>query len=758
MAIRAPFLRTYWPLVLFFSLACLLLWRVVFSGEAFYPAQLLRHLDPWRTAYDSNDLPPWNGLMYDSVGQFYPWRKFAGESIRAGTIPLWNPYQFCGAPFVADSQSAVFYPGNFLYYVLPTATAAGWSVILHLVMAGAFMWIFLKGLGAAQASAALGGIAFAFSTWQVSWLHLPTFLATSCWLPLALHLTGRVVKETSWKRCAQLALVTGLCLLAGHLQIAFYVLLATILFAVFLLLQGTDKPRRIRIATMLACSLVVGALLAASQLLPTLELSRRSHRVSALSSAGYTAYVDYAPDPAALGTLFLPDLFGNPSRPATPYVGVNRGGRLFNYAEGAMYAGLATILLAAFCLLNRGPGRTALFLGPLALLSFLMALGTPLDKLLYFYIPGFGQSGSPGRVLVLWAFAVAALAGLGLDRLISGDTTSGKKLTQTVGAVLLIAIGAIALGARLRNSIDGGEWTQDLVRQVLLFVIAAGVMVSIVKRRAGAIWCAAPVALVAIDLFVTGYSYNPSAPIREVYPSTKLTEFLSSRAGHDRIMPVNRSWNFRPGPRAILPPNGAMAYGLRDVQGYDSLFPGSYKDFMNRLASPAPDASPQEVGNMVFAKNPANPLVKSCGVRLIVSREPLSLSDAIETFVDQAYVYELKDSVGRASARTAVDNGGSVPVTWLDDGPNGITVSSGNDMMSVDVRVADEMYPGWHAKVDGAEVPIENDTFVFRKVRIPPGTHTVLFKFEPASFRTGLYLMLAACSVIAGVFASGWRR
>jgi len=46
-----------------------------------------------------------------------------------------------------------------------------------------------------------------------------------------------------------------------------------------------------------------------------------------------------------------------------------------------------------------------------------MALGTPLDGLFYFYVPGFGQSGSPGRALVLWTFGMACIAGVGLDGL-----------------------------------------------------------------------------------------------------------------------------------------------------------------------------------------------------------------------------------------------------------------------------------------------------------------------------------------------------
>ena len=66
-----------------------------------------------------DSLPPWNPLRWDGIAQFYPWRNFAHDTIRSGYLPLWNPYQFCGTPFVANSQSAVFYPPNLLFYFCP---------------------------------------------------------------------------------------------------------------------------------------------------------------------------------------------------------------------------------------------------------------------------------------------------------------------------------------------------------------------------------------------------------------------------------------------------------------------------------------------------------------------------------------------------------------------------------------------------------------------------------------------------------------
>src|SRR5206468_1092403 len=129
--------------------------------------------------------------------------------------------------------------------------------------------------------AALGGITYCFSTWQVSWLHLPSFLATSCWLPLVLHLTIKVKEEATLKAAARLALAIGMTLLAGHLQIAFYVLLAAGLLALWPRANGlpTAAARgRVRAAALWMTAVLAGALLSMPQLLPSLELSKRSHR------------------------------------------------------------------------------------------------------------------------------------------------------------------------------------------------------------------------------------------------------------------------------------------------------------------------------------------------------------------------------------------------------------------------------------------------------------------------------------------------
>ena len=63
--------------------------------------------------------------------------------------------------------------------------------------------------------------------------------------------------------------------------------------------------------------------------------------------------------------------------------------------------------------------------------------------------------------------------------------------------------------------------------------------------------------------------------------------------------------------------------------------------------------------------------------------------------------------------------------------------------------LTDSYYPGWKARVYETEVPIARANYGFRAVALPPGKHVVTFRYEPATFRVGLFVALTALALLA---------
>ena len=758
---RARRLRAALPPLFLLLLPTLLLWRVVLLGDVFLPADLLRDIAPWR---DPAHLVPWNPLMWDGMAEFYPWRLFLSRTLHQGFLPLWNPYQFCGTPFAANSQSALFYPPNVLFALLPVARAFGASVWLHLALTGLLMYGFLRSgaVGVSRPAAALGSAVWQMSTWQVGWLALPTFLCVSCWLPLTLGLTFRLAQRPGAGRAAALGATLGLTILAGHLQIALYGFGLTAAYALFLGGKRVREDRKSAWALLgyAVLALVFMAGIAAPQLLPTLELSRVSHRAGGtLSWDGYEGYVRLAVPGVNLLTLYLPGIFGNPTDGT--YWGVGTNGGPGAYVENGCYVGVLALLLALLGVVTKWRANPSTrFLAGAALVALLLALGTPLNAVLYFGVPGFAQSGSPGRILVVWTFCAAALAAIGMDALLSAPRRvllgvvgvfGGGLLLTGAGTVLWIAHNAPP-GTLLANLAHEG----DLWR--LPLGILLGAALCYVLRQRGTLSASAfgssLAVLAAADLLGANVGYNRTCRPDAVYPVTPGIAFLQGHAAEGRIMPLNRAWGLYGPPPAVLPPNAAMVYKLRDTQGYDSLLTRRFITWAAALNSGPP--APQENGNMVFTNGYASPQAQDAGARFIVSRAPFARSQLLPLVFQtgETWVYENTQAVPRLrTSEGTVTEARDEPPTritvFIDQAPRGGTLT-----------VAEQWYPGWQEQVEGQGwKPLMPSGTLFRSLAYPgtPGGRTsVTQRYAPETLRLGLYLLCAALTGLVALGALEW--
>jgi hypothetical protein len=130
------------------------------------------------------------------------------------------------------------------------------------------------------------------------------------------------------------------------------------------------------------------------------------------------------------------------------------------------------------------------------------------------------------------------------------------------------------------------------------------------------------------------------------------------------------------------------------------------------------------------------------------------------------------------SVRTSPDNAVNVDGFLIAEGPptvgEGLVAPGHDDVQITEYRlnsitldasldadgflVTSEIhYPGWKAYVDGGESRIYKANYVFRAVYLTPGSHTIVFKYEPLSFKIGLCVSLLALLFI-GAFIAGNAR
>ena len=236
------------------GLAVLFFGPVIFGGKTLLPADNLFTFEPWRSFADEFGISvPHNELLSDLILENYAWKLFITRSLKARQIPLWNPYIFAGVPFLAAGQHSALYPFSILFYVLPIARAYGYFTVLQLFLAGLFAFIYARVIGLGRFGATVTAITYMFSAFMIVSVVFTMIIAAAAWLPLLLAMIELIIRKTSNpKSQADFgfggvsspipyvvlgAIALGFQLLAGHIEISYYVLLVMGFYAAVRLLQ-----------------------------------------------------------------------------------------------------------------------------------------------------------------------------------------------------------------------------------------------------------------------------------------------------------------------------------------------------------------------------------------------------------------------------------------------------------------------------------------------------------------------------------------
>jgi hypothetical protein len=722
--------------------------------------------------------PPWAGFhassppqryadIGDLITSFYPFRAFAAEAFRQGTLPLWNPQILMGAPFLANSQSALFYPLNFLYCLFPVPAAWAISVLLRMFLAGVFMAIFVRSIGASRTGALLSGLLFSACGFMTAWQGQAMGDA-AIWLPMICYCVNRLRFELSRRWFALTALAFAMPVLAGHPETAAHVTLAGtfLAFVLFLTPGGPNaKAFDIRYAALFAVAGLLAMGLTAIQVLPTLEW---------LGELGYALQINWPTLPARQAlALVSRDALRSPNSAGIPI------------PEGAAYFGMIGLLAAGFGLFHRAR-KYVFFFAVLTLLAFAVAYTIEPFHWLAMHSPILNGLKN-GRLILIASFGLAALAGLGIS-VIEEDKMLQSARRRTALLVLGAALVVVFLMVYTLQRETGVR--VEFVRRpsfsrALLFLSVVPIVWRLYGGLRGRAFPAAVCALAAFDLASFGYGYAGFAYPGEVYPPAPVFDFLKARKDSSpfRIARVDR----------VYPSNVPMLYGLASGDGYElCLF--RPRSFVSMLSEDRLDGiefnqarvlsvqdrrldlmnvkyilhSPYLGGYTEFKNQARYPLIYETAEmavfenKTVLPRAFTVPGEGVEVMPDVSLQLErLKDPAFDPERHVIVSKQPefrslpSPPATQnrtevVSIGINDVIVRSEISEPSILV-VSQTFYPGWKAIVDGQDTPVFDANLLLTGVALSPGAHEVRFVYDPGSVKFGALLSAVSLIIIVSL-------
>jgi hypothetical protein len=594
--------------------------------------------------------------------------------------------------------------------------------------------------------------------------------------------------------------VVALLLTAGHTQEAYFSLLAVgLLGAGFTALPPAWAPRRWPHLVALGALTLNGALLAAAQLLPTLELMGHSYRQGGVPLEEATGF---GVERTYLLESLLPTFWHLPGQEVTGYVG--------------------TVALAlALGALASPARRTAVSLLALALFAVTLTLGTytPLFALLHRWLPFFDAFRAPGRWLLISSFALAGLAAHGLHAL---RWHASAHVRERVTRVYALAVAVVAGGALLfawrSESVHAIHWLPHARVAVLWLGAALGTAaLAVAGSTVRASWPAAVlVAGLALELTYAAreMEYNQPGPPALYSEAPQVGTYLDRQAGQGappprtlslaaeerldgerlrRSVPTEDGEARRYGAmKEALRPNLGIVFGLPSPDGYDGgLLPlRSYAELKALLVT---DEAP--VPHFTLAPQaPAHPsarLLSAFNVRFLLSDgrqgAPGAGWTAHEVAPGAAWLYENEAVLPRAfvvsDVRAEPDPRRALallrgldltasavierPVAGLASGAaRGAAPAEISHYSSTDLTVeatgpgllvlSESYYPGWRATVDGVDAPLVRANLHFRGVPLSGGPHRVRVWYDPLSVKLGF--AATALALLGNVVALAMAR
>jgi hypothetical protein len=689
----------------------------------------------------------------------YPLAHFQRECFWRGEIPFWNPYNFCGIPFLAQWNTMPLYPPSLIYLTLPLEWSLSFFCLLHLWFAGLGMYFLARKWTGSNFAAAFAGTVFSFNGFTLNLIMWPSHLATFSWMPwvvLAVELAWR----EGGRRIFLAALVGALQMLAGGPEIIFFTWILLLSLWVQQLVNG-ESPR-LKIFWRFPAIVALVIALAAAQLLPFLDLVAHSQRD--------TSYMDtrWSLPLSGWANFLVPMAFGK------TWVGV-----FFQDGQewtSSYYLGIGALWLALLALWKIRERRVALLLA-IVFVALVFALGenTFVYPALRKIFPQLRLITHSVKYLAIVIFVVPLLAAFVLaqpQNIQGGQKPVLRKRLSVIGIILLVLIAAILVWSwRISVSPD------DLQRTLLnggsraLFLIATGaLLLFLLGGSKPGLLRTVPLLLILVawlDVFTHEPAQNPAVP-PSVYetnlsrrdlamnPQPELggsRAMVSPMAANEflHFVTSNPKNNFL-AKRAGYCANVNLLDGVPKVDGFLSLCPREADD-VNTLFYGTTNADIPRLEDFMGVSQ----ITSTNNICTWQSRKtflPLVTAGQKPFFFDDYSAWHALSQTNFYGGRLVILPEATKAFVTVTNQTNARVLNSQFGAETVDamveadasslVVISQSYYHDWRAWVDDRPAALLRANYAFQAVQIPKGTHKIHLAYVDRAFQAG-----AAASIVA---------
>ena len=738
----------------------------------------------------------------------------------------WNPYVQSGKFVFADVLYQSFYPPSLiLLSIFPNTFGFNLFLLIHYALAGLFVYLYLGSLRLTNYSAFAGGLIFMLCGFMTAHKSHEYILSAAVWLPLTMHFIHRYAERLRILDLGYAAVPVALSVLAGFPQITLYSTMVTMVYVPFCFAGAPSmQGLKTKVAHIVFAEFVV---LGIGGLLGSLPLFSVAATLPAFTRERIT-YGMFTSDnfpPLQVLTFLIPNLFGGVDRHIPDYA---PDATVF-VAEVYAYVGILPLTLALAGLSAWRTARRELkFWSAVGVIALLMSFGgaTPIYFLL-FHLPVYNLFRVPARHLFEVGLALSVIAAIGLDSLLipKASTAGAAALARRAFAQISMLLGIAVLAAvALRSLAEGwlylipdsvhvnylytfGAVKQAIIRNLswdsptlvmpfLFFVLTAGILFLLVRRRPQVSALVAIPILILADTFFAGRRMydNPSTAL--MYGSARRPESDILRVSHFdrdhyRLFPVD----FDTGPMARLTSTYHLStiypYPLLNVlsalpviNDYGPFWPKRYQAVTGFNAGGGMPMANLQNYKMLSLLATRYLMVLSAETRRAIESVPLNMESGrgaakvfspvavtpngitifenLSVFPRFRFVHrirpaqDLDDALSRMNrpdfnpAEEAVVEGINTDMQMLSGSILGEKLEATELHWEVETSgrsffvVADSFFPGWTATVDGQLTPIYAVYGCVRGIQIQTaGRHHVEMRFAPPGLAAGLACTLA---------------